>query len=94
MKKTLLAMTGLVGLALGGTATAADYARPVYKAPPPPPPACARFDGFYVGAHAGGARYTNQWSDRDDWDNPIQLLLGNTQTAKRARTPSRDSPAA
>ena len=78
MKKTLLAMTGLVGLALGGTATAADYARPVYKAPPPPPhPACANFGGFYVGAHVGAARYTNHWSDRDSWAGTLGPLVGS-----------------
>ena len=51
MKKILLA--GLVLSAfVGGSATAADLARPVYKAAPPP---VEVFDwsGIYIGGHVG-----------------------------------------
>jgi outer membrane immunogenic protein len=40
-------------LALGGAASAADYTKPVYKAPPAPPPPLLSWNGFYVGANGG-----------------------------------------
>jgi outer membrane immunogenic protein len=67
MKKILLA--GLVLSAfVGGSATAADLARPVYKAAPPP---IEVFDwsGIYVGAHVGYG-----WGQTDVTDH---TLLGN-----------------
>jgi outer membrane immunogenic protein len=67
-------------LAAAGPVAAADMP---YKAPPPRP-LCANFGGFYVGAQAAAARYTNHWSDRDDWDSPIQLLLGNNAVARES----------
>src|SRR5690349_20464476 len=47
----LLAGTSLLGFA--SVASAADLARPVYKAPPPPPPISYSWTGFYVGRHFG-----------------------------------------
>jgi outer membrane immunogenic protein len=47
----LLAGTSLLGFA--SVASAADLARPVYKAPPPPPPIIYSWTGFYVGGHLG-----------------------------------------
>jgi outer membrane immunogenic protein len=51
MKKLLLASVGFAVL-LSGSATAADLARPVYKAAPPVE-AAYNWTGFYIGAHAG-----------------------------------------
>jgi len=51
MKKALLGAAAL--LALTGTASAADFKRPVYKAPPPVPAAVLDWTGFYVGLNAG-----------------------------------------
>src|SRR4051794_35427886 len=51
MRKTIL--TAVTILAIGGCASAADYKRPVYKAPPPPPPPGLGWNGFYLGANAG-----------------------------------------
>jgi len=47
------ALTAGVLLALGASAGAADYKRPVYKAPPAPPPPVLTWNGFYFGANAG-----------------------------------------
>jgi outer membrane immunogenic protein len=49
MRKTILAVAIL---AIGGTAQAADYRRPVLKAPPAPPPVMD-WTGFYVGLNGG-----------------------------------------
>jgi outer membrane immunogenic protein len=52
MKKLLLA--SIAGLALAtGSASAADLARPVYKAPPPPPPPSYSWTGCYIDGGAG-----------------------------------------
>jgi outer membrane immunogenic protein len=51
MRKTILSAVALI--ALGGAAGAADYRRPVYKAPPAPPPPMLTWNGFYFGANAG-----------------------------------------
>jgi outer membrane immunogenic protein len=67
MKKLFLAMTAAVALA-GGSASAADLARPVYKAAPPP---IEVFDwsGIYIGGHVGYG-----WGRTDVTDH---TLLGN-----------------
>jgi outer membrane immunogenic protein len=51
MRKTIFG--AVVVLAIGGTASAADYKKPVYKAPPAPPPPVLTWNGFYFGANAG-----------------------------------------
>jgi len=63
MKKTLLATTAFVALAVV-SANAADL--PVaYKAPPPVRPACASFGGFYIGGNVG-ADYRSAHRNDDD----------------------------
>jgi outer membrane immunogenic protein len=51
MRKTIFGAVAL--LAISGAANAADYRRPVYKAPPPPPPPVMNWTGFYLGANGG-----------------------------------------
>jgi outer membrane immunogenic protein len=51
MRKIVLG--AVVFISLGGTALAADYKRPVYKAPPAPPPPALTWNGFYFGANVG-----------------------------------------
>ena len=51
MKKAILGAIAL--LAIGGSASAADFKRPVYKAPPPAPAPVLNWNGFYFGANAG-----------------------------------------
>src|SRR5260370_37067977 len=74
MKKILLAGLVLSGF-VGGSATAADLARPVYKAAPPP---VEVFDwsGIYIGAHVGGG-----WGRTDITDHTFfgNLLFIPTQ---------------
>jgi len=72
MKKIFLAASAFVAL-IAGPAGAADMA--VKYRPAPVVPLCANFGGFYLGAHAGGARYTNNWQDRDDWGGQLGNLL-------------------
>jgi outer membrane immunogenic protein len=54
MKKLLLASVGLLALGLA-SASAADMARPAYKAPAYVPPPLYNWTGFYVGINGGGA---------------------------------------
>jgi outer membrane immunogenic protein len=70
MKKLFLATTAVVALA-AASASAADLARPVYKAAPPPPPACAQFGGFYIGGWGGAGYYDHSWNDRDAWTSEL-----------------------
>ncbi|HVY58959.1 MAG TPA: outer membrane protein [Xanthobacteraceae bacterium] len=54
-KRLLLASVATLALvAAAGSASAADLARPVYKAPPPMAPVFS-WNGFYIGGHIGGA---------------------------------------
>jgi outer membrane immunogenic protein len=53
MKKLFLATTAVMALA-AGSASAADLARPVYKAAPLPPPVFS-WTGIYIGGHGGCA---------------------------------------
>jgi outer membrane immunogenic protein len=67
MKKLLLATAAVLALP-AGSASAADLARPVYKAAPVAPPcAAARFQGGYVGVNGGGVNYTANSTDRDEF---------------------------
>src|SRR5262245_51333788 len=58
MKKILLAGLALSAL-VAGSASAADLARPVYKAAPPPPPIFS-WTGFYIGGHVGAGWSTTE----------------------------------
>jgi outer membrane immunogenic protein len=60
MKKLFMAGVALTALA-AAPATAADIARPVYKAPPPVV-AVFSWTGCYVGAHIGGLWARKDWS--------------------------------
>jgi outer membrane immunogenic protein len=61
-----LALTGMVGVAAAGTASAADLARkappPVTKAPPPPAYLPYNWTGFYVGVNGGYGFGRSKWS--------------------------------
>lgn len=58
MRAKLLGSISLLAIVAGaGAATAADLARPVYKAPPPPV-VISDWAGFYLGVHGGGG-----WAD-------------------------------
>jgi outer membrane immunogenic protein len=63
MKKFLVSAIALAALA-GAPATAADLARPVYKAPPPPPPVYFSWTGCYVGGNVGGLWVHREFTDR------------------------------
>jgi outer membrane immunogenic protein len=56
MKKLLLATMAVFALS-AGSASAADLARPVAKAPPPPPAPVYSWTGCYVGAGGGYGMY-------------------------------------
>jgi outer membrane immunogenic protein len=56
MKKLLLGTVALFALSAGGSALAADYAAPAYKAPPPAP--YYNWSGYYIGFNIGG-----QWNE-------------------------------
>jgi outer membrane immunogenic protein len=61
----------LAGAVTVGSAQAADLYAPresLKDAPSAPGPrACALFQGFYIGGHAGSASYDWSWDDRDAW---------------------------
>ncbi|MBV8838733.1 MAG: porin family protein [Alphaproteobacteria bacterium] len=65
MRRVKLALMGLAGTALFGTAAfAADLSRPVYKAPPAGVlPAAYDWTGFYVGGHIGYGWAKNTYTD-------------------------------
>src|SRR5258708_1942683 len=82
----LLATTSLVAFAT--VASAADLARPVYKAPPPPPPSFS-WTGFYIGVHVGSGWGTKEWDqiatppaasfNRSDSSHAVNGILGGGQ---------------
>jgi outer membrane immunogenic protein len=54
MRRSTLALLSAVSVvALAHMASAADLAKPVYKAPPPPPPPVQDWSGVYVGIEGG-----------------------------------------
>jgi outer membrane immunogenic protein len=57
MKKLLLASVAVAAIATAGSAGAADF--PVYKAPPPIACPTCNWNGFYIGANAGGSIAVN-----------------------------------
>ena len=61
MRKLLLAGSALAVVMAAGSAGAADFSRPIYKAPPPIP--VFSWTGWYVGVHVGGAWGTKEWQD-------------------------------
>ena len=76
MKKLLLA--SIAGLALAsGSASAADLARPVYKAPPPPPPPAYSWTGCYVDG-GGGYGMWNQDSFTETTAGLVPLSVSTT----------------
>src|SRR5712692_4987254 len=84
MKKLLLA--GLVVTALfGGSAVAADLARPAPPVYAPPPPVVAYFTwtGCYVGGNVGGLWVNKEWIDRIPGDPFFGASFG-THTANAA----------
>jgi len=64
MRGFLLATAGLLALAgLTGAASAADFGRPVYKAPPPAYyPPVYNWTGLYMGVNGGYGWGTTDWS--------------------------------
>jgi outer membrane immunogenic protein len=70
-----LALAGAVTM---GSAQAADLYEPresLKDAPSAGPRACALFQGFYIGGHAGSGSYDWSWDDRDAWANGANSLL-------------------
>ena len=65
MRRVLLGLVGLAGAAMfSGVASAADIARPVYKAPPAGAlPVSYDWTGFYVGGHVGYGWAQKNWTD-------------------------------
>jgi outer membrane immunogenic protein len=69
MRKFLLGSAALLALTTS-SATAADLARPVYKAPPP----IWTWTGFYVGGNVGGS-----WGNSsNDWNIFAPNIIGST----------------
>lgn len=65
MRTKLLGSISLLAIVAGtGAATAADLARPVYKAPPPPV-IISDWAGFYLGIHGGGGWADNKFDDSE-----------------------------
>lgn len=64
MRTKLLGSISLLAIVAGsGAATAADLAKPVYKAPPPPPVVISDWAGFYIGVNGGGGWADNKFSN-------------------------------
>ena len=65
MRRGLIALLALTGVAtVSGAASAADIARPIYKAPPAGVlPVAYDWTGFYVGGHVGYGWADKSWAD-------------------------------
>jgi outer membrane immunogenic protein len=81
MKKLLLAGAGVIAL-LGGSASAADLARPVPVYAPRPVVALFTWTGCYVGGNVGGIWAKSDWNDNiagDFGTNTASGALGGVQ---------------
>jgi high affinity Mn2+ porin len=67
-----LCLAGLLGIALTGSATAADLLPT--KAPMPAPPAAYDWTGYYIGAHLGYAAGTSHWSSTPGLSGTLDLF--------------------
>jgi outer membrane immunogenic protein len=76
MRRIILSLlASATALGLASAASAADLARPAYKAPPPPPPIFS-WTGFYIGVNVGAGWGTKEYEQQV----PLGQILGGLPT--------------